>query len=104
AVRRAVTAKLAELGCEREVEALDAIYRQAITLADEKKEVTDDDLLALVEQRFAEVQQAVSLDGWNVTSSHGGKATGMVALSIGNEEQAKAAIGNGPVDALFAAV
>ena len=102
--RRGLSSKLAELGYELEGEALDAIYRQAITLADEKKEVTDDDLLALVEQRFAEVPQAVRLDGWNVTSSHGGKATGMVALSIGNEEQAKAAIGNGPVDALFAAV
>ena len=28
----------------------------------------------------------------------------MVSLSVGDEEQAKAAIGNGPVDALFAAV
>jgi 2-isopropylmalate synthase len=50
------------------------------------------------------VPQAVRLQGWNVTSSHGGKATGMVSLSIGDDEQAKAAIGNGPVDALFAAV
>ncbi|HTK44669.1 MAG TPA: 2-isopropylmalate synthase [Patescibacteria group bacterium] len=102
--RRGLTSKLAELGYELEGDALDSIYRQAIALADEKKEVTDDDLVALVEQRFAEVPQAVRLDGWNVTSSHGGKATGMVALSIGDEEQAKAAIGNGPVDALFAAV
>jgi 2-isopropylmalate synthase len=102
--RRGLSSKLAELGYDLEGEALDAIYRQAIALADEKKEVTDDDLVALVEQRVAEVPQAVRLDGWNVTSSHGGKATGMVALTVGDEEQAKAAIGNGPVDALFAAV
>jgi 2-isopropylmalate synthase len=102
--RRGLSSKLAELGYELEGEALDTIYRQAIALADEKKEVTDDDLVALVEQRMAEVPQAVRLEGWNVTSSHGGKATGMVSLSVGNEEQAKAAIGNGPVDALFAAV
>jgi 2-isopropylmalate synthase len=102
--RKGLATKLAELGYELEGEALDAIYRQAITLADEKKEVTDDDLLALVEQRVAEVPQAVRLEGWNVTSSHGGKATGMVALAIGDTEQAKAAIGNGPVDALFEAV
>jgi 2-isopropylmalate synthase len=102
--RRGLSSKLSELGYELEGEALDSIYRQAITLADEKKEVTDDDLVALVEQRMAEVPQAVRLEGWNVTSSHGGKATGMVTLSVGNEEQAKAAIGNGPVDALFAAV
>ena len=48
--------------------------------------------------------QAVRLQGWNVTSSHGGKATGMVALTVGDAEHAKAAIGNGLVDALFEAV
>ena len=102
--RKGLAARLGELGYELEGEALDAIYRQAIALADEKKEVTDDDLVALVEQRVAEVPQAVALQGWNVTSSHGGKATGMVALSVADAEHAKAAIGNGPVDALFEAV
>jgi 2-isopropylmalate synthase len=102
--RRGLSSKLAELGYELEGETLDTIYRQAIALADEKKEVTDDDLVALVEQRMAEVPQAVRLEGWNVTSSHGGKATGMVSLAVGDEDHAKAAIGNGPVDALFAAV
>ncbi|HET9851067.1 MAG TPA: 2-isopropylmalate synthase [Candidatus Limnocylindrales bacterium] len=102
--RKGLATKVAELGYELEGEALDAIYRQAIALADEKKEVTDDDLVALLEQRVAEVPQAVRLLGWNVTSSHAGKATGMVSLEVGDEEHAKAAIGNGPVDALFEAV
>ena len=102
--RRGLQSKLGELGYELEGDALDAIYRQAIALADEKKEVTDDDLVALVEQRMAEVPQAVRLEGWNVTSSHGGKATGMVSLIVGDAERAEAAIGNGPVDALFEAV
>jgi 2-isopropylmalate synthase len=102
--RRGLQSKLAELGYELEGEPLDDIYRQAIALADEKKDVTDDDLIALVEQRMAEVPQAVRLEGWNVTSSHGGKATGMVSLVVGGAERAEAAIGNGPVDALFEAV
>jgi 2-isopropylmalate synthase len=102
--RRGLAGKLAELGYELESETLDAVYRQAIALADAKKEVTDEDLIALVEQRMAEVPQAVRLQGWNVTSSHGGNATGMVSLTVGDEDHAKAAIGNGPVDALFAAV
>ncbi|HEX4897347.1 MAG TPA: 2-isopropylmalate synthase [Candidatus Limnocylindrales bacterium] len=102
--RRGLGGKLKELGYELDGAALDDVYRQAIELADAKKEVTDEDLLALVEQRLAEVPQAVQLQGWNVTSSHGGKATGMVSLSVGDEDHAKAAIGNGPVDALFAAV
>jgi 2-isopropylmalate synthase len=102
--RKGLANRLVSLGYELEGEALDSIYRQAMALADEKKDVTDDDLVALVEQRVAEVPQAVRLEGWNVTSSHGGKATGMVSLAVGDEEHAKAAIGNGPVDALFEAV
>jgi 2-isopropylmalate synthase len=102
--RRGLGGKLRELGYDLDGEALDAVYREAIALADAKKEVTDDDLIALVEQRVAQVPQAVRLEGWNVTSSHGGRATGMVSLSVADTEQAKAAIGNGPVDALFAAV
>jgi len=102
--RKGLANRLVSLGYELEGEALDSIYRQAMELADEKKDVTDDDLVALVEQRVAEVPQAVRLEGWNVTSSHGGKATGMVALSVADQDHAKAAIGNGPVDALFEAV
>ena len=49
--RRGLQGKLRELGYEFEGEALDEVYRQAIALADAKKEVTDADLLALVEQR-----------------------------------------------------
>jgi 2-isopropylmalate synthase len=102
--RKGLANRLVSLGYELEGDALDTVYRQAMALADEKKDVTDDDLVALVEQRVAEVPQAVRLLGWNVTSSHGGKATGMVSLEIGDEERAQAAIGNGPVDALFEAV
>jgi len=102
--RRGLQGKLRELGHEIEGEALDQLYRQAIALADAKKEVTDADLLALVEQRAAEVPASVSLLGWSVTSSHGGNATGSVSLAVNGEERATEATGNGPVNALFAAV
>ena len=74
--RKGLQGKLHELGHDLEGEALDTIYRQAIALADAKKEVTDADLLALVEQRASEVPASVELVGWSVTSSHGGNATG----------------------------
>src|SRR5207247_1233517 len=45
--RRGLQGKLRELGHEVDGEALDALYREAIALADAKKEVTDADLLAL---------------------------------------------------------
>jgi 2-isopropylmalate synthase len=102
--RKGLQGKLRELGHDLDGEALDVIYRQAIALADSKKEVTDADLLALVEQRASEVPASVELLGWNVTSSHGGNATGSVSLSVNGEDRAAAAVGNGPVDALYSAV
>ncbi len=102
--RRGLQGKLRELGHDIEGEALDAIYRQAIALADVKKEVTDADLLALVEQRASEVPASVSILGWSVTSSHGGNAVGTVSLMVAGEERAVEATGNGPVNALYSAV
>jgi 2-isopropylmalate synthase len=102
--RRGLQGKLRELGHQLEGEALDVIYRQAIALADAKKDVTDADLLALVEQRASEVPASVELVGWSVTSSHSGKATGSVSLTVSGVDQTAEATGNGPVDALYSAV
>jgi 2-isopropylmalate synthase len=102
--RRGLQGKLRELGHDVEGEALDAIYRQAIALADAKKEVTDADLLALVEARAGEVPASIELVGWSVTSSHGGNATGSVTLTVRGEDRTAEATGNGPVDALYSAV
>ena len=102
--RRGLQSKLRELGFELEGEALDAVYRQAIALADAKKEVTDADLLAIVGQRATEVIDGIALEGWSVTSSHGGRSTGGVTLRVGEERRQAEASGNGPVDALYRAV
>src|SRR3970040_1102007 len=89
--RRGLQGKLRELGYDLEGEALDVIYRQAIELADAKKEVTDADLLPLVEQRAAEVPASVALIGWSVTSSAGGNATGTVTLTVDGQERSSEA-------------
>ena len=84
----------------------------AIALADAKKEVTDADLVALVEQQAAEggpdaearAVAGVQLQGWSVTSSHGGRSSGSVSLTLNGEARTADWSGNGPVDALFGAV
>ncbi len=102
--RRGLQGKLRELGHDIEGDRLDIVYRAAIALADAKKEVTDADLLALVEQNTAEVPASVILEGWSVTSSHGGNATGTVTLTVAGQERSAEATGNGPVNALYGAV
>jgi 2-isopropylmalate synthase len=102
--RKGLQQKLRALGHEIEGDALDAVYREAIALADAKKEVTDADLLALVERRTAEVPASIVVQGWSETSSLGGHATGTVSLSVAGELRSTESTGNGPVDALFDAV
>jgi len=102
--RRGLREKLHTLGQEVEGEALDAIYAQVIALADAKKDVTDADLLAIVEQRATGTSDTICLAGWSVTSSHGGRAMGMISLKIGEESRSIEATGNGPVDALYGAI
>jgi 2-isopropylmalate synthase len=102
--RRGLKEKLHTLGHDVDGEALDSVYAQVIALADAKKEVTDADLLAVLEQRAAAAPGTISLAGWSVTSSHGGRAMGMVSLGIGDQSRSVEANGNGPVDALYGAI
>ncbi|MGZ3587685.1 MAG: 2-isopropylmalate synthase [Candidatus Limnocylindrales bacterium] len=107
--RRGLQGKLRELGHLLEGPALEGVYRAVVALADAKKEVTDADLLALVEQQTAETvpeaaRNAVRLEGWSVTSSAGGRSSGSVAIMVRGEPHSAEATGNGPVDALFGAV
>ena len=102
--RRGLREKLHTLGHEIDGEALDAVYAQVIALADAKKDVTDGDLLAIVEQRAAAGPGTICLQGWSVTSSHGGRAMGMISLSIADQSRSVEATGNGPVDALYGAI
>ena len=102
--RRGLQGKLRELGHEVDAEQLDEIYRDAIALADAKKDVTDADLIALVEQRKSDVPRSIELLGWSISSSSGGHSVGSVSLVIAGDAKAADATGNGPVNALFAAV
>jgi 2-isopropylmalate synthase len=108
--RRGLQGKLRELGHELEGEALEAAYRDAVALADRKKEVTDADLLAIVEQHVAgageggDERERIALEGWSVSSSHGADSRGSVALRVRDQEVTAEVSGNGPVDALFRAV
>jgi len=102
--RKGLQKKLRDLGIDVAGDALDVLYREAIALADLKKEVTDADLLALAEQRTGDVQVSLVLEGWNVTSSHGGRSTGSVRVTLDGEERSGEDTGNGPVNALYRAV
>jgi 2-isopropylmalate synthase len=110
--RRGLQGKLAELGFDLDGEALEQVYRQAIALADAKKEVTDADLTALVESQASGpgsaeavvVESPVQLVDWSISTGKGGASKGGVSLVVKGQATEALADGNGPVDALFVAV
>ena len=108
--RRGLQGKLAQLGHDLDGDQLEFVYRAAIALAETKKEVTDADLVALVQQQAVDAEApgdgagTARLEGWSVTSSHQGTSQGSVAVTIDGVEMTAESAGNGPVDSLFGAV
>jgi 2-isopropylmalate synthase len=96
--------RLRMLGIHVEPDELDVLYAEAITLADQKKQVTDADLLALAEQHADPVPQLVQIEHWAAASRQGESSSGNVSLFYEGKTFRAFAGGNGPVDALLTAV
>jgi 2-isopropylmalate synthase len=96
--------RLRMLGIHVEPEELDVLYAEAINLADQKKQVTDADLLALAEQHADPVPQLVQIEHWAAASRQGESSSGNVSLFYEGKTFRAFAGGNGPVDALLTAV
>ncbi len=96
--------RLSKLGIHVEPDELDRLYGEAITLADRKKQVTDADLLALVEQHADPVPVLVELEHWATASRQGESSSGNVSIFYGGQTFRAFSGGNGPVDALLSAV
>ena len=82
---------------------LDKIYERFLQLADQKKEVTDADVLMLAGADTAD-QHAVRLDFLQVTTGKGVKSVASIGLDISGQKFEAAASGNGPVDAAIKAL
>ena len=96
--------RLRRLGVHVEPDALDTLYAEAISLADQKKQVTDADLLALAELHVDPVPQLIELEHWATASRQGESSSGNVSVFYDGRTFRAFAGGNGPVDALLKAV
>lgn len=96
--------RLRAIGVAVDPDELDRLYAEAISLADRKKQVTDADLLALVEQHADPVPQLVELEHWATASRGGESSSGNVSLFHAGQTFRAFSGGNGPIDALLSAV
>ena len=82
---------------------VDKIYQAFLRLADQKKDVTDDDILMLAgADRTA--SHSIKLDYLQVTTGKGVRSVASIGLDISNQKFEAAATGNGPVDAAIKAL
>ena len=82
---------------------IDSIYEKFLQLADQKKEISDADVLMLAGADMSETH-AVRLDFLQVTSGKGVKSVASIGLDISGQKFEAAASGNGPVDAAIKAL
>ncbi|MEM0988439.1 MAG: 2-isopropylmalate synthase [Pseudomonadota bacterium] len=103
--RHALKAKLGDLGIDVGDNQLKELFVRFKALADRKKEVYDDDILALVEQQTADAgADHVKLKFLRVICGTEAPQSADIILEINGQDQSVTAQGDGPVDAAFNAV
>lgn len=102
--RHAFVKKLEELGFELGDNALQEAFRRFKALADRKKNVFDEDLIALVSDEVSHADEKISLVAMQVASGMNIEHSATITLSVDGDEHTATCTGNGPVDATFNAL
>jgi 2-isopropylmalate synthase len=102
--RHAFKAKLTELGFELGDNEFQDAFERFKELADHKKDVYDEDIIALVDDTVVRHNDAVQFVSLQVVCGSKGPQTAELVLKVEGKEQTAKAEGNGPVDATFEAI
>ncbi|MEE8454147.1 MAG: 2-isopropylmalate synthase [Limibaculum sp.] len=103
--RHAFKVKLTELGIDLGQNALQDAFVRFKALADRKKEVFDDDIVALIDEATATASaERIKLKFLRVICGTEGPQSADIVLEIDGTEHRNTATGDGPVDAAFKAV
>ena len=103
--RHALKSKLSEMGVDVGDNQLKELFVRFKALADRKKEVYDDDIMALVEQQTADAgAERIRVKFLRVICGTEAPQSADIILEIDGEDHSATAQGDGPVDAAFNAV
>ena len=103
--RHAFKKRLVELGYQLEKEQLDRAFQYFKVLADRKKEIFDEDLKAIVQDEIQKIPQTWELLDFHTMAGSGAIPTATIRLKkTDGTVITDAAIGDGPVDAIYMAV
>ncbi len=102
--RHGVRHRLEELGYTLSKEELEHVYQRFLVVADKKKEVFDDDLVAIIGDEVRVIENVYELDYLHVSCGTGVEPTASVKISTKDGLQQGATTGDGPVDAAYQAI
>ncbi len=102
--RHAFKTKLKELGYDLGDNALEDAFARFKALADKKKEIFDEDLVALVDTEISESGQTIRFVRLDLRCGSHVEPRADLTLTIDGVEQSASATGDGPVDATFNAI
>jgi 2-isopropylmalate synthase len=102
--RHAFRDKLKALGYELGDNALEDAFRRFKDLADKKKHIFDEDIVALVDDSVIRGQDPIQVQALRVSAGKGVTPSADLSLIVDGEIRSGVATGDGPVDAIFNAI
>ncbi|MEM9468654.1 MAG: 2-isopropylmalate synthase [Pseudomonadota bacterium] len=102
--RHALKDKLKELGYEIGDNVFQDLFKRFKDLADRKKEIFDDDIIALIDDEIGRDHEKVRFKSVQITAGTSGPQTAEMCLIVDGEEQCAKVEGNGSVDAIFKSI
>jgi 2-isopropylmalate synthase len=102
--RHAFKMKLKELGFEFGDNAVNDAFRRFKDLADRKKEIFDEDIIALVDDQIQHTDERIKFVSLQVIAGSKGPQSAELELIVDGKSQSAKTTGNGPVDATFNAI
>ncbi|MGE0651041.1 MAG: 2-isopropylmalate synthase [Alphaproteobacteria bacterium] len=102
--RHAFREKLKEMGFDLGENALEDAFRRFKDLADKKKEVFDEDILALVDDEVVRANDRIRVEHLKIACGTEGPQTAELTLRVDGDSRSTTATGDGPVDATFRAI
>lgn len=96
--------RIKELGYDLEEKTFAELFIRFKKLADSKREVFKDDIIALVEDHIIGENNLIKFVSMDVRAGTYGPQTAEITLSLAGEEKTAKVEGNGPVDAIFKAL
>ena len=102
--RHALKSRVAELGYEMGDNALNDLFKRFKDLADKKKLVTDEDIIALIEDEAATQDDVIRFLSLQIVAGTKGPQIAEMELTMDGVTKSAKVEGNGPVDAIFKAI